>query len=337
MAAESGLPNIFGTREPVTESFASVFGNALRVRLRVPAEMGVGYVDQFTFPEAFSGGYCDFRVQRDVAEGISGENLLKFHFKLSGCNTLRFANGDEQTIEGGHMSVLIHPEGLDKLDCHSVGAHERSVTFLCRPDFLRQTLGLDPDILPEPVKSYALGREPRFYLRTFPMPAAVRCDLQTMLALPPDARFGHLRVQACCLDLMAAMLEVMSGEGDTPRSTRLSPRDIRALEEVRAFLETGFAEAPTLATLARRAGLNRNKLTQGFRELFDESVQDFAQRVRMQHARTLLESGMPVGEVALQVGYLHQSSFAQAFSAYFGLPPRELRRTRRIGATSLPS
>lgn len=336
VAADS-IPEVLGATVVRNQSVRSVFGSALRARFLLPAEVGRGFIDDFAFPGAFSGGMCNFALDKDAAEAIPGEGLLKFHFKLSGNNTLKFADGTEQTVTGGNMSVLIHPEGLGKLDCHPRGVHEHSVTFLCRPYFLSETLGLDPETLPEPLRGYALGRDPQFHLRTYPLSPMLRCDLQALLGLRSESRFGNLRVQARCLDLIASMLEVMAGENQRTASLHLSPRDIRSLEEARHVLESDLSTIPTLAELARRVGLNRNKLTRGFRELFGESVQEFGQRLRMQRARELVGGGMPAGEVAARVGYLHQSSFTQAFSAFFGMSPRELRRPRGPVVASPPA
>lgn len=313
---------------PKTGRSASIFGSALSGRWVVDPGAGRGHIDEIEFPAQFLGGYCDFQPNANYATTIGGENLLKFHFKLSGRNHLDFDNGESATVSGGEMAVLIHPSGINKLDCHPQDVHEHSLTFICRPDFFAETLGVEPDRLPEPLRSFALGRDPAFYLRSFAFTSSVRCDLQAMLSRPVGGPYAHLRVQARCLDLIATILEVMSGDQRDTRSTRLTPRDVQALEKVRAFLEADFAAAPTIATVARVAGINRTKLTQGFRELFHESIQDFIQRLRMEHARRLLEAGTRAGEVSAAVGYLHQSSFSQAFQSHFGVNPIDVRSRR---------
>ncbi|QLI81477.1 AraC family transcriptional regulator [Chitinibacter fontanus] len=47
--------------------------------------------------------------------------------------------------------------------------------------------------------------------------------------------------------------------------------------------------------------------------------------LRMQHARTLLMAGVPVGQVASQVGYQEVASFSRRFRQHFGLPPSQVR------------
>jgi len=313
-------------RTPVIGPETSIFGSAANIRRVVAPEAGCGYIDEVAFAAPFVGGYCHFRFGADCSALIPGEGLLKFHFKISGCNTLKFRSGAvSTTIVGGEMAVLVHPHGLNKRDCHPRDIEEHSLTFACRPDFLTSTLNVDPDTLPEPLKSFALGRDPAFYLRTFPFTASVRRDLKVMLSRPINGPFSQVRAQARALDLIATILEILSADTDVNPRARLTPRDKRALEEVRALLDSEYASAPTIATLARRVGMNRTKLTQGFRQIFDESIQAYCQRLCMRQACQLLESGMRVGEVAEAVGYEHQSSFAQAFRDYFGVPPKAVR------------
>lgn len=315
---------------PVAGLGSSLFGSAANITRIVAPQAGRGFIDEVMFAARFEGSHCHFRFDEDCAARIPGEDLLKFHFKLKGRNTLEFRNGSvSTTIVGGEMAVLIHPQGLDKLDCHPRHAEEHSFTFACRPDFLASTLNVDPDTLPEPLRSYARGRNPTFYLRRFPFTASVRRDLESLLSRPLNGRFSQVRAQARALDLIASILEILSGETGENRRTCLTPRDVRALEEVRAFLDTDYASAPTIAMLARRAGMNRTKLSQGFRAIFDESIQSYCQRLCMMEAHRLLEAGSRVGEVAEAVGYEHQSSFAQAFRDYFGLSPRIVRQAPR--------
>jgi AraC-like DNA-binding protein len=74
--------------------------------------------------------------------------------------------------------------------------------------------------------------------------------------------------------------------------------------------------------LAARIGLNRNKLSAGFRDVFGCTPHEYSKRQRMDWARRLiLDGAMQLGEVAQAVGYASQSSFSRAFTDHFGFPP----------------
>jgi AraC-like DNA-binding protein len=313
---------------PVAETAtAQRFGASFRGTEAIPALAGQGQRDYFAFPGALFGMHQNFRLRNDLSASVPGEDFLKFHFKLSGNNTVRFDGSDDINLRGGCMAVAIHPRGVIKLDAHPHGAFENSLTFACRPAVFTETMRLEPEALPQPLRDFANGKDPRPYLRVMSLSARVIKTVEEMLSCPYSGRFSHVHAEARALDLICMVLDVMVN--DEPHSTvRLTPRDIAALESVREFLGAQFMDPPTIAQLARQTGINRTKLTQGFRHLFNETILDYCHRMRMRKARELLLDGMPVGLVAVDVGYEHHSSFAQAFRAYFGFPPVELCRRR---------
>ncbi len=86
----------------------------------------------------------------------------------------------------------------------------------------------------------------------------------------------------------------------------------------------------TLHKLARRVGLNTNKLKTGFQELFGCSVFHILLQVRMEKAAGLLtetESGLE--ETALETGYTSAKSLSKAFKKYSGRAPGDYRRFAR--------
>jgi AraC family transcriptional regulator, transcriptional activator of the genes for pyochelin and ferripyochelin receptors len=73
-------------------------------------------------------------------------------------------------------------------------------------------------------------------------------------------------------------------------------------------------------------GLNRTKLTVGFKAVFGAPVNAYWRDKRLSAARDLLRAqDLPVSTVALRVGYAELSSFTRAFTAKFGFPPKALR------------
>lgn len=293
----------------------------------IPSASGDGRRDYFTFDGALLGLHSAFQLRSDFACRVAGEDFLKFHFKLSGNNTIRFSDGEDVNLRSGTMAVVIHPRGVTKLDAHTSGSSEHSLTFACRPALFTQGLRLDPDELPPPIRDFAIGRNPHLYFRFMPLSSRILSTVEAMLSCPYSGRFSHIHAEARALDLICMVLDALVND-EAPRTVRLTPRDVATLEGVRQLLCEQFMDPPTIAELSRQAGMNRTKLTQGFRYLFNETILDYCLRMRMQRARELLLQGMPVGTVAVDVGYEHHSSFAQAFRAYFGFPPVELRRRR---------
>jgi AraC-like DNA-binding protein len=130
--------------------------------------------------------------------------------------------------------------------------------------------------------------------------------------------------EAKSLELLALITDELLEAVDVSEP-RLSSREIERLEGARRSLVARLEEPPTLAWLARQAGLSETRLKTGFRALFGTSVFAYLRQARMEEARLLLlKRRLNVTEVALRVGYANPSKFAAAFRRQFGVSPSEL-------------
>lgn len=106
----------------------------------------------------------------------------------------------------------------------------------------------------------------------------------------------------------------------------LSAADTRRVIVARRLIDERCGEKLTLDSIARLCGLNRSKLTRGFRELFDCSVAEALAERRLELAsRMLLTTDLPVSCVGYETGYLNNASFARAFGRRFGRTPSDYR------------
>ncbi len=107
----------------------------------------------------------------------------------------------------------------------------------------------------------------------------------------------------------------------------LSERDSARLAAARRLVDERWQEKLTLDGIARACGLNRAKLTRGFREAFGSTVADAIADRRLQGARRLLiATDLPVSSIGYRCGYSNNASFTRAFSRRFGMAPTHLRQ-----------
>jgi AraC family transcriptional activator of pyochelin receptor len=112
----------------------------------------------------------------------------------------------------------------------------------------------------------------------------------------------------------------LSPEGD------LSFADTQRLVAARRLIDERWHEKLTLDSIARACGLNRAKLTRGFRGLFACTIAEaLAERRLGQARRMLLTTDKPVSSIGYENGYLNNASFARAFSRRFGVSPSDYR------------
>lgn len=301
------------------------FGQALHARDIVRPECGMGYRDYLWFPRGLQVAHSRFRLNVDSTGACNGQDLFKMHFSLTGCNTLRYAGQTEYVLRGPCLSMSVQPEGVGKLDCHPRDVLEHSITFACRANFLAEAMRLDADALPPALARFVRGLAPEPFFVVLPLPARAVKLIGEFLSPACNERIAHLHAEARALDLLCLGLDLLI-ENLVPARWQLAPRDKRALQQVREHIEKDFLQPTSIAQRAREVGLNRTKLTAGFRALFGETINECVTRLRMQHARQMLEDGWSAAQVALDLGYQHQSSFSTAFRAYFGRVPRASRK-----------
>lgn len=110
------------------------------------------------------------------------------------------------------------------------------------------------------------------------------------------------------------------------RDLSLSQVDSQRLTTARAIIDEQWSEKLTIGVIARRAGLNRTKLSRGFRELYRCSVSEaLADRRLAEARRQLLATDLPVSVIGYRTGYSNNASFSRAFGRRFGQSPSELR------------
>lgn len=99
--------------------------------------------------------------------------------------------------------------------------------------------------------------------------------------------------------------------------------------KVCALIEKDLRQHYSIVSLAAYSGINRQKLTTGFKSLFGQTIYTYYQHKRMQLAQTLLvTSDLPIKLVS-KAGYGNTSNFSIAFRKFYGITPAQMRRKKQ--------
>lgn len=141
----------------------------------------------------------------------------------------------------------------------------------------------------------------------------------------PSAARHQLWYRAQGTALIGLFLEARRQKPAPPAA----PADRARLRRARDLLLADLSCAPSLANLARAAGLSVTRLERGFHALFGTSVYGLFQQERMADARRrLLDGEASVTRIAADLGYTNTSHFAAAFRKQHGVNPSTLKRRR---------
>lgn len=114
-----------------------------------------------------------------------------------------------------------------------------------------------------------------------------------------------------------------------PSEALLSRQDLACVTLARRIIDEQWSEKLTIDQLARSCGLNRSKLTKGFRDVYRTSISEaLAERRLAEAQRQLLGTDLPVGVIGYRSGYLNNASFTRAFGRRFGVSPSDYRSAR---------
>lgn len=139
------------------------------------------------------------------------------------------------------------------------------------------------------------------------------------------------RSQELLVELFAALADGKMVEVEGPVS--LGELDIGRVAAAHALITERWQEKLTVSSVAKRCGLSKVKLTQGFRELYRCTVPEAIAERRLQRARQLLaQSDLHVATIGYECGYMSNASFARAFARRFGMSPTVLRRVEAAAA-----
>ena len=85
-----------------------------------------------------------------------------------------------------------------------------------------------------------------------------------------------------------------------------------------------MSEPPSLQELSEEIGLSLNKLKEGFKQLYGDTVFGYLLDHKMEEARRMLNSQkFNVNEVGLKLGYSTASHFIAAFKKKYGTTPKK--------------
>ena len=165
----------------------------------------------------------------------------------------------------------------------------------------------------------------------FHLPSPLRAIALALRDCDRTSEAGDIYRSAKAIELLcetwtaidAGSLIPVAGDSD------LSLADSRRLLEARRLIDEQWGQKLSLHGIAACCGLNREKLTRGFRKMFACSVAEaLAERRLSEASRMLVTTDLPVSSIGYENGYLNNASFARAFGRRFGVSPSDYRAAR---------
>ncbi|MEM9907817.1 MAG: AraC family transcriptional regulator [Cyanobacteria bacterium P01_D01_bin.44] len=132
------------------------------------------------------------------------------------------------------------------------------------------------------------------------------------------------------LEKQSSLVEVIStlllNYADFDTRSRQSNQEHRAVQLIKAYLHENFSVNVSLEHLVDLTGLNRSYLIRVFRQTVGMPPYEYLTQIRVRKAKQLLETGLPIAEVAIAVGMSDQSHLTRHFKSLVGMTPGHYRK-----------
>lgn len=226
---------------------------------------------------------------------------------------------------GARLCVTTFPDEVRQVRAYPAGEQVRYVGAWVTPSVLVDDFGLDPKQLAAPLRAFFEGDRSIPACMSIPLSPHLWMTLDDILSCSYSGKRRQTYLGARMRELLchgAATLERSSHGNRPPEEAAVSSRELLLIETAAAIYVKELHSPPSVNDLSTRLGLNRNKLTAGFQEVFGCTPHEYGFRARMRWANHLLtHKSMAISEVARAVGYTTQSAFSRAYTNHFESAP----------------
>ncbi len=126
------------------------------------------------------------------------------------------------------------------------------------------------------------------------------------------------------------ILQYQDDKKDEGSRTLLRSSELKQINHISSLIESNISDVPTVENLAREAGLNVNKLQEGFKKLYGTTVNSYLQKKRLDAAYNLLtKTDLSISEIVNAIGLSSKSYFSKIFKEKYTISPSEFRKKQR--------
>ena len=109
--------------------------------------------------------------------------------------------------------------------------------------------------------------------------------------------------------------------------TKLSERSLSLVDKAKRYIENHFRKPIALRQVSENVGVSESHLSKQFVKETGMNFVEFVTKLRIQEAKHLLEAGMKMYEVSIQIGYENPEHFSRVFKKNVGLSPQQYRES----------
>lgn len=247
-------------------------------------------------------------------------SFIQFHFCLKGSSVFQFNNGAYKLAMPEEQSLLLYNPQRDLPMNLEIAPHTWVVSILISIKKFHSLFSREASY----ITFLSEENKDRKYYQDGGISPSMAIALNQVVNYNLHPSIKELYVKGKAYEILSLYFN-RPEDADVAQCPFLADEDnVTKIKKAKEIIIARMTEPPTLQALSEEIGLSLNKLKEGFKQIYGDSVYSFLFDYKMEVARQLLESGSHnVNEVGLKVGYSTASHFIAAFKKKFGTTPKK--------------
>lgn len=141
---------------------------------------------------------------------------------------------------------------------------------------------------------------------------------------------SSFHMKLCVLDLFHFLLNKSNIASEKSLAFYTSVQ-VKIAKKTEQILTADLKQHIPMKQIAQQFGVSETSLKNYFRGVYGKNISTYLRDLRMNMAEKLLvETRLPISEIASQIGYTKQGKFAEVFRQQFHMNPLEYRRSKNL-------
>ncbi len=302
--------------------------------IELPEEVGSGKIAGFNFSSGISLLVFSCSLTKDWILNFKDDAPAPFQFNFAVKGNIHHCfhkNRIQHTMNPLQGTITAHSTGgFQNIKLGSNTELLFTILFIDRKTYSKKIVRLMEHVPQELKEAFMDANAERcfFYQSNYSM--SITNSIQQIVEDDQTGLVRSIFIEGKALELFSKQIKQYNEDKASPlKSITLRKSDLEKIQQAEKILVQDFSKPPTIEKLAKLVGINQQKLKQGFRKIYDTTINNYLRVERMEASSNLLLKGKSVREVASEVGYSNQSHFAKRFREQYGVLPREYLKTVR--------
>ena len=247
-------------------------------------------------------------------------SYIQFHFCVKGSASFSFNNGNYRLPIAESTSLLLYNPQRDLPIEVAVSPRSWVLSLLLPIQSFHALFSRDADY----ITFLSEENKDRKYYKDAPISPSMAIVINQLLNYNLHPTVKPLYFKAKAYELLSLYFNRPADANIEQCPFLVDEDNVAKIRRAKEIILNRMSEPPSLQQLADEVQLPINRLKEGFKQIYGDTVYSFLFDHKMEFARQLLATGSHnVNEVGLKVGYSTASHFISAFKKKYGTTPKK--------------